>query len=116
MLVIKFAIRGSKITWFVNDNWIMFISFLLTMVTGLGFRKIKNSNKKIKITNLKVGDFIDKCINPDSIYELVDPTLEIVVRQMLKTIKEISLNFPPPRSWKIASSILIEPSRNLELI
>jgi hypothetical protein len=62
MLVIKFAIRGAKITWLVNDNWIMFISFLLTMVIGIAYRRIKNSNKKIKMPNPKGGTFIDDYI------------------------------------------------------
>jgi hypothetical protein len=86
MLIVKFAIRESKITWFINDNWIMLISFLLTMVTGISYRryrKIKNSNKKIKTPNPKGGSFIDECIEPDSIYELVDPPLEIVLKQIL---------------------------------
>jgi hypothetical protein len=38
MLVIKFAMRGAEITWLVNDNWIMLISFLLTMVTGIAYK------------------------------------------------------------------------------
>jgi len=84
MLVIKFGIRGAKITWFVHENWVMFISFLLTTITGIVFRRIKNSNKKIKMSNPKGGAFIDDCIEPDSIYELVDPALEIIVKQMLK--------------------------------
>jgi hypothetical protein len=87
MLVVKFAIRGAKITWLINDNWIMFISFLLTMVTGIAYRRLKNSNKKIKMPNPKGGKFIDDCIEPDSIYELVDRPLEIVLKQML--------NLPP---------------------
>jgi LPXTG-motif cell wall-anchored protein len=55
MLIIKFVIRGATITWFVNNNWIMVISFLLTMVSGIFYRrrKIKNSNKNIKIPNPK---------------------------------------------------------------
>ena len=83
LLVIKFVIRGAKITWIVNDNWIIFISFLLTMLTGIAYRRIKNSNKKIKMPNPKGGTFIDDCIEPDSIYELVDRPLEIVLKQML---------------------------------
>jgi len=84
MLVIKFVIRGTKITWFVNDNWVMLLSFLLTMTVGIAFRRIKNSNKKIKMSNPTGGDFIDNCIEPDSVYEVVDPALEIVIKQMLK--------------------------------
>jgi len=89
LLVIKFVIRGAKITWIVNDNWIIFISFLLTMLTGIAYRRIKfqNSNKKIKMPNPKGGAFIDECIEPDSIYELVNRPLEIVLKQML--------NLPP---------------------
>jgi hypothetical protein len=29
------------------------------------------------------GDFIDNCIEPDAVYEVVDPTLEILIKQML---------------------------------
>jgi len=100
MLVIKFAIRKAKITWVVNDNWVMFISFLLTMITGVVFRKIKNSNKKIKMFNPKGGASIDDCIDPNSIYEIVDPALEIVVKKML--------NLPPSaRPVVISTPVLI---------
>ena len=53
MLVIKFAIRGTKITWFINNNLIMCLSFLSTMDIGIIFISIKNknSNKKIKRSN-----------------------------------------------------------------
>jgi len=88
MLLIKFALRGAKITWVVNDNWIMLISFLLTMVTGIAYRRrIKNLNKKIKMPNSRGGTYIDDCLDPDSVYELVDSSLEIVLKQML--------NLPP---------------------
>lgn len=83
MLIIKFAIRELKITWFVNDNWVMLFSFLLTMTLGLAFRKIKNSKKKIKMPNPKGGESIYDCFDPGSVYELVDPSVEIVVKQML---------------------------------
>jgi hypothetical protein len=85
MIIIKFVVRGSKITWFINENWIMVISFLLTMVASAVWRKrrIAKSAKKIKIAHPKGGGFIDECIEPDSIYELVDRPLEIVLKQML---------------------------------
>lgn len=83
MLIIKFAIRKTKITWFINNNWIMLFCFLVTMTLGISFRRIKNSNKKIKILNPTGGNFIDECIEPDSVYEVVDPALEIVIKQML---------------------------------
>ena len=43
MLVIKFVIHGTKITWFINNNWIMLLSFLLTIIMSIGFKRIKNS-------------------------------------------------------------------------
>jgi hypothetical protein len=61
----------------------MLISFLLTMVTAIVYRRAKNSNKKIKIFNPKGGTFLDECIDPDFIYELVYPSLKIVLKQML---------------------------------
>lgn len=87
MLVIKFAVRGTRITWFINNNWIMLLCFLLTMTMGIVFRRIKNSTKKVKMLNPTGGDFIDECIEPDSVYEVVHPALEIVIKQML--------NLPP---------------------
>jgi hypothetical protein len=91
MLIIKFTIGGSKITWFVNDNWVMVISFLVTLVTSIVakriYKRITNSKKKIKMTNPKGGAFLDDCIEPDSIYKLVDRPLEISLKQML--------NLPP---------------------
>jgi hypothetical protein len=35
MLIIKFTIREAKIMWIINDNWIMLISFLLNISTGI---------------------------------------------------------------------------------
>ena len=89
MLIIKFKIRNSIITWFVNENWITVISFALTFATILSIRilsrRIKGSEKKIKMANPKGGgNLIDECIEPDSIYELIDPSLEIIVRRVLK--------------------------------
>jgi hypothetical protein len=89
MIIVRFVIRGAKITWFIDNNWILVISFLLTMATGIAYRRSTNSNKKIKMPNPKGGTFIDDYdyIEPDSIYELVDRPLEIVLKQML--------NLPP---------------------
>ena len=35
------------------------------------------------MSNLRGGRFIDDCIKPDSIYEVLDPGSEIVIKQML---------------------------------
>ena len=51
MIVIIFVIKKKKITWLINDNWVMVLSFLLTMIMGIVFRRIKNSNKRIKMSN-----------------------------------------------------------------
>ena len=80
IFIVKFVIRRTKVTWFIDNNWIMLFSFLLTTTVGIIFRKIKNSNKKIKLSNSAGGDFVDKCIEPDSVYEIVDPVLEIIVK------------------------------------
>nr|ULD16173.1 hypothetical protein [Cylindrotheca closterium]ULD16250.1 hypothetical protein [Cylindrotheca closterium] len=87
MILIKFIRKGAHYTWLINDNWVMVISFLLTMGIGVVFRRIKNSNKEIKMSNSRGGNFIDECIEPDSVYEVLDPALEIVIKQML--------NLPP---------------------
>jgi hypothetical protein len=92
MVIVKFAIRGTKITWLINENWFMLISFLLTMATGIAYRRIrmKNSNKKIEMPNPRGGaSFIDECIEPDAIYELVDRPSEIVLKRMLNIPPEV---------------------------
>lgn len=61
----------------------MVISFLLSTVTALAYRTIIKRSKKMKMSNPKGGAFIDNGIKPDSIYELVDPSLQVVVKQML---------------------------------
>ena len=83
MIVIKFAVRGSQVTWFIDNNWAMFISFLLTMTMGVVFRRLKSRNRKVKMPNPTGGDSIADCIDPHSVYEVVDPALEIVIKQML---------------------------------
>jgi hypothetical protein len=50
------------------------------MTTGVIYRRMKNSNKKIKMPNPKGGTFIDDCVEPDFIYDLVDPHFQIVVK------------------------------------
>lgn len=82
-IIIKFAIRGTKITWLVNDNWVMVISFLLTLVIGKIYKRFKNGKPEIKLPNPKGGAFVDSCVDPDLIYELVDTSVAITVRRML---------------------------------
>jgi hypothetical protein len=83
MIIIKFAFRGAQVTWFIHDNWGFVISFLLTIAVGKIYRRVQNSREKIKMPNPKGGVFIDECIEPDSVYELLDRPLEIVLKQML---------------------------------
>lgn len=91
-IVIRFTIRKAIVTWYVNENWVILISFLITILTGVAFkiikRRLKIFYKKIKICNPRVvkfiyGKFVDECIEPNSIYEVVDPALELVIKQML---------------------------------
>lgn len=84
MILIQFTKKDAQYTWFINDNWILIISFLSTVLLGLIYKKIKNSRKKIQEKNLRGGDFIDTCIDPNGAYEILDPNLEITVKQMLK--------------------------------
>ena len=85
MIIIRFGFRGCQYTWYVHENWAMFISFLLSTILGLTVKKFINSyseKKKIKMANPKGG--IDQCMDPDSVYEVLDPVLEVVIRRMLK--------------------------------
>ena len=67
-----------------------FVSLFLTVIFGLIYRKVKTkiktliNNKRSVITPKKgCRFFIDKYIDTSSVYEVLDPRLEIVLRQML---------------------------------
>ncbi len=94
MLIVKFVLGGKNVTWFVDESWVAVISFLITMILGITYRirRFRNSKKRLgdskkKMFSPRGGKFIDQCIEPDSIYELVDPVLEVMVKRML--------NLPP---------------------
>jgi hypothetical protein len=52
------------------------------MTVSIIVRRIKNFKKKNKLSNPTGGD-IERCIEPDSVYEVVHPVLELVIKQML---------------------------------
>jgi hypothetical protein len=87
MLIVKFAIRETKIIWWINDNYIMLLVFLVTMISGVFYRRRKNANKLRKMPNITGGN-IDKCIDPNAAYELLDRPTEIVLKQMLIILPE----------------------------
>ena len=73
--------------WFVHENLVMWISFVLTMILAIRLRRI--INKKIEIPNPTGGVFIDQCIDPDSAYEVIDAGLKIVIRRMLDSPSDV---------------------------
>ena len=83
LLVIKFVVRGSQVIWFIDNNWVAFLAFLLTMSMGVIFRRVKSWNQRVRMPNLTGGDSIADCIEFDGIYEVIDPGLEIIIKQML---------------------------------
>lgn len=56
---------------------------LLTMCLSAAFKTIKNLNKEIKMSNLKASRFRDDYIELDSVHEVLNLSLEIVIKQML---------------------------------
>jgi len=62
----------------------MLLSFFLTRSIVLEGLKIQ-----LKILNPTGGSF-DKCIEPDFVYEVLYPALEIVIKQMLDLCTEAS--------------------------
>jgi hypothetical protein len=82
LITVKFSRNQIDYTWFVSDNWAGVISFLLTLSLVLIYKKFfKKKNNPKKLPNPRGGErFIDECIDPDSVYEIVDPASEIIVK------------------------------------
>lgn len=89
MITFTFMFRGSQVTWFISANLVMLFNFLFSysvfsvVKRVRKSRQIKDFNKKLRLSNPTGGDFIDRCIDGDGVYELVDPYLEVAIRKIL---------------------------------
>ena len=92
MIVFRFMWRGAKVTWFLSDNWAILFGFGITVSLGLTYRFLKNRfyiPQKKQLPNPQGGNFIDQCIDPESVYEVVDSSVEVMIRKMLSIPNEV---------------------------
>ena len=87
LLVIKFPFRGKLYTWFVDDNYALGISFLLSFVIAFLLKKIRNRRLALKEASNKPprgGTDLIKCFDVDKIYEVTDSKLKVLIREILQ--------------------------------
>lgn len=89
LIIVKFSIKGTQYTWFVNQNWIPVTCFFLTMGLGLLYRNFVLRKKTPKpLPNPRGGEgsffertfdgFIDLCVEPENAYEIVHSGLNLI--------------------------------------
>lgn len=115
MLIIKFVFRGCQYTWFVHPNYALYLSFLLTVIAGVTFRTFKSKKKNTplfsegekKTFRSPLGGALSiiDCIDPDDVYEVVDPSVELIVRRMIKALSKPKTEIVTPPVFIMAYSI-----------
>lgn len=55
MITIEFIVKRTKITWFIDNYWILLVVFLLSSVCSIRLRKIWTSNKQVDVINPQGG-------------------------------------------------------------
>jgi hypothetical protein len=88
MFIVQFILKKKQYTWFLDDGYAVLAGFFITslilvIIVPLIKKILSLNSKKKKIINPSGGDYIDICVDPDSIYEIIDSSLEIVVKRML---------------------------------
>jgi hypothetical protein len=73
--------NGTRYIYYINDNWLIVISFILStfllFLIKLMWKKTKN------IINSRGGSFLEECINPDKTYEVIDEDLKRIIRSLV---------------------------------
>lgn len=94
MVIVKF-VRNHKIyTWVISDNFVSFCIFFLVLLGGTIiriFRSKKNNQQLLSETNnqqflsdTRGGTDIISCLEPNQVYELLDPALKLILRKNFK--------------------------------
>ena len=95
MIIIRFIRNNARYTYYISDNLALLVTFLVSAGVALIFRgrKIRKSlqedMKKIKGGEIEIIPYIDQCLEPDRVYEVVSPGLEIMLKRMLRITSEI---------------------------
>ena len=73
---------GVRYTLFINDNWIVLITFIVTCTT---VSLIKRKWKKTKLLpHTRGGSLIEDCIKSDTTYEVIDDELKGIVKRLVE--------------------------------
>ena len=85
-IIVAFNFKNKNYLYFINDNYIGLISFLLTL-TLLKIIKIRQDRKKNlkKITNIPPGgNDIDSCLEPNDVSKVLEENLNNALKSMLR--------------------------------
>jgi hypothetical protein len=84
-IVVSYTTKcGIEYTWYINDNWLMLIAFLVSAgITSLIKRRRKRARLRTR-TNPRGGSSIHECISPDKAYELIDEDLKKIIKALIK--------------------------------
>jgi len=97
LIIIRFIRNNARYTYYISDNLALLLTFLVSAGVALIFRgrKIRKSLqediKKIpKGGEIEILPYIDQCLEqPDRVYEVVSPGLEIMLKRMLRITSDI---------------------------
>lgn len=95
MVIIKFIFKNRKCTYFIHNNWISVISFLLGRLIARKIKKVLLSRKtEQKILESPRGgtglkDQLYECIDLNQIYEVQDRLVISSIRKLLVWVDEI---------------------------
>ena len=101
LVVIKFTLRHTNYTWFIDSSWLGLISFITTLLfldlCKKVFKKIKEKKLTDKIAKKPRGgddvsgnymvldnNYIDNCIEIGHAYEVNNPLFAHAIRKMVK--------------------------------
>lgn len=84
MIIVRFYFRKSLVTWVINENFVLYSSFVLGLLIGSIYKyKYLKKKRSIKIRVPKGGSLLDpsNCINIDEAYEVKDVVLEVLIKK-----------------------------------
>lgn len=53
MKMVRLTLRKIKIIWFLDNSYMVFVTFILSILVNTALRRIKDGNKKLKMPNSK---------------------------------------------------------------
>ena len=53
MKKVRLTLRKIKIIWFLDNSYMVFVTFILSILVNTALRRIKDGNKKLKMPNSK---------------------------------------------------------------